>query len=178
MNNFEEASLEEVNQLGEMASTSSSLEPSPDPSLLPPDAQPDLVIHPDNVKSNVGITASNSEYSGFPTLVTATDNKVSQEDVPVAPVLEQDVILIADNDIINKPLDIIKTDSKPTTTHISEMDSVSLSDNEDGTVVTTHVIVNETQAKEEVEKDNSTYLLERIRELKDERDQVKNHYCL
>ena len=180
MNNFEEASLEEVNQLGELAS-STSIEASSGPSLLPPDVQPDLVTGSDNLQPSDSQTAPHSEslpYTSSPTIVTVTHSNSLPDNVPVAPVVEPEILQTAD-----EMKDPLKTEpDRNTPTKVSEMDSVSLSDTEDvgeeSEVEVRHVIVNETQVKEEVEKDNSAYLLERIRELKDERDQVTNHYLL
>lgn len=152
MDNFEEASIEEVNLLGQ-----------PDPSEV---IQPDLAAEGSSVASlqlSDNVTVPNIQYA---------------ESEPPLPEKDLETDTKAKPEIHSLP--DAKSDCPPVfvpDANQSEMDSVSLSDGEDNVDTNTdeksnkNVITNG-ESNTNAENENSDYLLERIRELKEERDRV------
>ena len=157
MDNFEEASIEEVNLLG----------------------QPNDVIHPDLAipgSSETGL--ENIASLQLSESVTVLDVQHADPELPLPEKdLETDAKAKSES---SANLSDLKSDCQTVFVpdkSLSGMDSVSLSDGEE-TVdknadekCNKNVITN-VEVDKNAEKENSDYLLERIRELKDERDRV------
>jgi hypothetical protein len=156
MENFEEASLEEVNQLLDNH-----------PAAAGEDVPLQLnVVQLETDVEGAEMTAPRSELPEIASLnLTECDKDESQQPPDrsnINMVDERDAKVVADV----KDLTLNDTTSEK----VSRMETVSLSDvDDDGKDV--KVIVNDEDDRS-VEAHNSDYLLERIRELKEEKDQV------
>ena len=154
MENFEEASLEEVNQLliiQQPAGAGQVVQPQQEVGEMTPDS-----VHDAEVASLNLSVGDHDQSAENPAIVSDIGTKVEEKDLTLESVLN---------------LKIEPGAEKPKL--LSELDTVSLSDCDDSLDDVKHKkIISNAEGDTTGDNNTSEYLLERIRELKEERDKV------
>jgi len=163
MDNFEEASLEEVNHL-------LGIQPS---AAAGEDAPVQIEVVPlDEGLDRTEAMSSKSEVAGLEP-VPSNSHEQSERDNATSPRLPDPILGDPGTKEASEDQDL-SLDSASSMKKLPHMDTVSLSDGEDEAKVEA-LGSSPSPVDKPVDKHNSDYLLERIRELKEEIDKVRDH---